>query len=371
MRKLLKVPGARLATASVALALLLGACQPTTQPSPSASGPTGFDLTPFEEAAAAAAAPAEYIGPDDSPPIAEDKIIAVILCAAAAEGCVRIGTGVQEAADLVGWEVQLLDGEGQASVFNTVMLDAITQQVDGIVLVAIDSKLVGDAMARAHAAGIPVVSVVGGNIAAPDDVFSEVNSQALRAGEQLGNWVVADSGGQAKIAMFTAPEFTDARRRYEGGKSVFDRCTTCEIVSDTEYVASTAAQEIPLQTKSILQANPEIDYIFTDIGQFGALQVQAINELGLQDEVKLVSFDCNPEDLRNLRDGNVQAACNALQLEAGGWGAVDELNRAFNNAEAGGDVVPIRVINANNVPAGDSWDGDFDFRGTYRELWGL
>ena len=329
------------------------------------------DTPSYEEAAQQATEPATYVGPTDSPPVATDKTVAVILCAAAAEGCVRIGNGFSEAAAVLGWQVKTLDGQGQASVYNTVMRQAIAEQVDGIVLVAIDSKLVGDAMAEATSAGIPVVSVVGGNTAGPGDVFSEVSSQAQRGGEQLGNWLVANSGESAVVAMFHAPEFTDSRRRYEGGKSIIDTCAGCTIASDTQYVASTAAQDLPTQTKSILQANPEIDWIFTDIGGYGAAQVQAINELGVADTVKLVSFDCNPQDLTNIRDGNVQVACDALQLEAGGWGAADELNRAFNGAPAGGDVIPIKVITKDNAPEGDNWDGDFDFRAQFQQLWGV
>lgn len=357
----------RLGFAATVIALVATACGGTSTAQTSGT----LDLAPFKTAATAAEQLTTFEGPPSSPPIAKSKTIAAILCAAAAEGCQRIGNGVKDAAAALGWTVKMIDGQGQASVYNSAMLQAVTQKVDGIILIAIDSKIVGEGMAKAKAANIPVVSVVGGNTAGPNDVFAEPDGRAVHAGEQLGNWLVADSGGKAVIAMFHAPEFTDARRRYDGSKSIFDKCTTCKIVSDTNYVASTAAQQIPLQTKSILQAHPDINYVWIDIGGYGQLQVQAINELGLKAKVKLVSFDCNPPDLQNIRQGNVQVACEGLGLEPGGWSGVDELNRAFNSAPAASDFVPIRVVTKKSIPAQDIWRGDFDYAAAYKKLWGV
>jgi ribose transport system substrate-binding protein len=281
---------------------------------------------------------------------------------------------VKEAGEALGWKVTIGDGQGKSDQMRSLMLQAIQQKVDGIVLAAIDSKTVGDAVARARAAKIPVVSVVGGNKVGTtgSDVFGQPDAQAVKAGEQLGNWVAADSGGGAKVAMFHAPEFTDSRSRYEGSKSILSSCSGCKIVTDDTYAASTAAQGLPVRMKSTLQAHPEIDYVWVDIGGYGALGVQAIKEMGKAKQVKLVSFDCNLVDLKNIREGSAQPACEGLGLEAAGWGGVDELNRAFNDAKPEANPIPIRVLTKDSLPAaGKPWEADFDFRAEYRKLWGL
>jgi ribose transport system substrate-binding protein len=330
------------------------------------------DLQSFVTAAEEGAAPTVWQGPDASPPIAADKTVAVILCAAAAEGCVRIGDGVSEAVEVAGWTAKSYDGQGQASAQSAAIQQAVTEGADGIILVAIDARAVGQGMSVAKAANIPVVSVVGGNAigTAEGQVLAEPDAQAKQAGANLANWVVADSGGAAQIAMFHAPEFTDSVARYDGSKEVFDTCSGCKIVSDTTYTAATSAQQIPLQTKSILQANPTIDYVWIDIGGIGQAQVQAIAEMGLSDKVKLVSFDCNALDVQNIRDGNVQVACEGLGLEAGGWGAIDSLNRIFSGEQPEPTFVPIRTLDAENLPSDTVWQGDYDFRAKYQELWG-
>ena len=356
----------RLGFAATVIALVATACGGTSTAQTSGT----LDLAPFKTAATAAEQLTTFEGPTSSPPIAKSKTIAVILCAAAAEGCQRIGNGVKDAAAALGWTVKMIDGQGQASIYNSAMLQAVTQKVDGIILIAIDSKdCWGREWQKRKPQTFPSSAWSAATPRDPQMFFAEPNARAVLAGQQLGNWLVVDSGGKAVIAMFHAPEFTDSRRRYDGSKSIFDKCTTCKIVSDTNYVASQAAQQIPLQTKSILQAHPDINYVWIDIGGFGQAQVQAINELGLKAKVKVVSFDCNPPDLANLRAGNVQAACEGLGLEPGGWGGIDELNRAFNSAPSASDFVPIRVVTKKSIPAQDIWRGDFDYAAAYKKLW--
>jgi ribose transport system substrate-binding protein len=331
-------------------------------------------LTKFVDAAKKGEQPTTWPGPDSLAAPVKGKRIAVVLCASTAEGCVRIGKGVEEAAAKLGWTVKSYDGQGQASVQTQAMRQAVTDKVDGIVLAAIDAHTVGQGMNAARSAGIPVVSAVGGNTSGTGegDVFAEPSAQPETAGANLANWLVSQTKGDLKVAMFHAPEFTDSVKRYNGSKQVIDSCSTCKMVSDTTYTASTAAQRIPLETKSILQAHPDINYVWIDIGGIGGAQVQAIAEANLASKVKLVSFDCNLLDLENIRKNNVQVACEGLGLEAGGWGALAQLNQAFNNQPAVQTYVPIRTLTADSLPAaGQAWQGDYDFRAKYAQLWNL
>lgn len=318
--------------------------------------------------------PATFKGSATGPKAAKGKTIAVIICGAAAEGCVRIGNGVKEAGKALGWTVKTLDGQNQPSAFRATMLQAISEKVDGIVLGAIASTLVGDAVQQARKAGIKVVSAVASNREGTtgSDVDAEVNAQSYLGGQYLAGWVANNAGSGAKIAMFHTQEFTSTRERYAGSLSVFKKCgAKCNIVQDKTYAAASAATNIPLQVKSILQANPSINWLWFDIGGYGSFAAQAVSEIGMKNKVKLVSFDCNPDDVENIRKGNVQVACAGLQLEASGWGSVDALNRLFAGQKAN-DFVPIRTLTkASLPPKGQNWSGDFDFRAKYKKIWGV
>lgn len=319
-------------------------------------------------------APAKYTGAATGPAPAAGKTVAVIICGAAAEGCVRLGNGAKEAAAAIGWKVKLYDGQNQPASFRSTMLQAIGEKVDGIVLAAIPSSLVGDAVEQARKAGIKVVSAVAENPVGNTGfkVDSEVSAQSELSGKYLAGWVADNAGSGAKIAMFHTKEFTATVLRYKGSIGVFKKCgAACTVVADKVYAAASAATNIPLQVKSLLQANPSINMLWFDIGSYGAFAAQAVNEIGLKDKVKLVSFDCNPDDVENIRKGNVQVACAGLQLEAAGWGTIDALNRLFGGQKAN-DTVPIRTLTKDSLPPkGQNWSGDFDFRANYKKIWGV
>lgn len=367
-------------------ALVLSACGGGSGSSSGSSGGStgeasggGGDLASFEAAAKQAEAPTKWPGPKTSPPAVKGKKVAVIICAAVAEGCVRVGEGAKEGAEAIGWQVTVQDGKGEPNVQRSLMLQDIAEGYDGIVLAAIDSSTVGDAMQKARSAGVLVVSPIGGNTIGESgsDVFGQPNAEPEKAGEDLANWLIADSGGEAKVAMFHAPEFKDSISRYEGSKKVLETCEGCDIESDETYSAASAAQQLPLRIKSLLLAHPDINWVWVDIGGNGGIAVNAIREQGKQDDVKLVSFDCNLEDLKHIREELVQPACEGLGLEDSGWGAIDELNRGFSgmNAEEAmkeEDIVPLRTITKSNLPAaGEPWRGDFDYAAEYKKLWGV
>jgi ribose transport system substrate-binding protein len=358
--------------AVLATALALSGCSSGSGGSSSSTALTSAQLSAFTVAAEKGTAPTSYRGPTTSPAIVPNQKIAVILCAASAEGCVRIAKGIQAATAVVGWTEKSYDGQGQASVQSSAMQQAITEGATGIVLDAIDAHSVGQGMAAAKAANVPVVSVVGGNTigTGASDVAAQPSAQAEQAGENLANWLVARTKGNLKVAMFHAPEFTDSISRYNGSKKVFESCSSCTIVSDTTYTSATAAQQIPLETKSILQAHPDINYVWIDIGGIGESQVEAIDQANLGSKVKLVSFDCNALDVANIKKGNVQVACEGLGLEAGGWGAVDSFNRIFAKQPVATTYIPIRTIDKSDLPSGAVYTGDYNYQAIYTKLWG-
>lgn len=336
------------------------------------SGDSAAAVSDAEAIVEADTADVPFIGPDSTPAPEEGKSIGVVVCAGAASGCTRVADGVTSAAELLGWSVTVFDGQGLASAQNTAVQQAISQGVDGIVLVAIPSANISQAMTAARDADVPVVSVEADNTVGDSgtDVFAEPASGSLQAGKDLGAFVIADSGGEANVAILHTTEFPSTVNRYEAFVEQLEGCSTCTIADEQTYLLSSAVTDVPLQVSSILQANPEVNYLFVDVGQFGALAVQSIESANK--DVKVVSVDCNPDDIQSIREGGAQAACAAHGLETGGYAALDELNRAMAGEGPSGDtVVPTKLIISSNVPEGDTWQGDFDPDEAYGELWGV
>jgi len=313
-----------------------------------------------------------YEGPTSGPAPEPDKQIAVIPCAAAASGCVRVADGATEAAKQIGWKVRTLDGQGQASTQNSAIQQAVSQGVDGIVLVAIDSSSVSQGLAAAKQANIPVVSIQADNEVGEgaNAVTAEPASGSTRAGEALGAFAVADSDGAAKVATLSTTELAVTRNRTDAFIEQVEACEGCEVVKQETYLLSSAIKDVPLKVSSMLQANPDIEYLFVDVGQFGALATQAIDQAGK--DVKVLSVDCNPDDIENIANDTANVACAGHALETGGYAALAALNFAFADETAAAEelVVPTKLITADNLPSEPVWKGDFDPTEAYAELWG-
>ena len=360
--------------AVVSLTLILASCGGSSSNDKVAGAPSGDASSAVSDAQAivdADTAEVPFVGPDSSPSPEANKSIGVVVCAGAASGCTRVADGVTSAAELLGWSVKVFDGQGLASAQNTAVQQAISQGVDGIVLVAIPSANISQAMTAAHNAAIPVVSVEADNQVgdAGTDVFAEPDSGSLQGGKDLGAFVISDSNGKANVAILHTTEFPSTVNRYEAFVKQLAACSTCTVVQEQTYLLSSAVTNVPLQVNSVLQAHPEVNYLFVDIGQFGALAVQAIESANK--DVKVVSVDCNPDDIASIRDGGAQVACAANGLETGGYAAMDELIRAMaGDSPSGATVVPTKLIISSNVPQGDTWRGDFDPDKAYGQLWG-
>lgn len=303
-----------------------------------------------------------------------DKDITVIVCTASAEGCASVGERVKEAGDDLGWHVDVVDGQGRGDVMDTAMRTAVAQRVDGIVLVAIDSEAVPQGLAAAHEAGIPVVTTASNNVEGdgPDKVFDEVSFDSESLGEMAATWIVADSGGEARVLIFDAPESAALRDRLEGTKSVLDECEGCEIADEVKFTLAAAATDLPLRTKSALQADPTINYIWSPSGGFGTMQAQSVREMG-NSTVKIVGFDCDSSSFDEISSGDSPyVACAGLALAQAGYTIVDSLARAFLDLPPSDTEGAIRLFDASNLPDGqEGWEGDGDYRAAYLELWGV
>lgn len=373
------VTAVALATVAAGIASCGSSTSSSTSASTTASGSStnaARPLSSFVQELTAAEAPVTSIQSAPSPPIAKNKTIAVILASAAAPGIVRQADGAKAAAKALGWQVIEYDGMGLPSVERGDMLQAIARKVNGIFITAIDSKTLGSAISQARAAGIPVVSAIAKNVVGNTgtDVYAEPGDPEVTSGENTAAWIVANSHGTAHIAMFHTPAYTSTNDRWLGAKKVFAECPGCKIVADKVYSPATAVTDIPQLTKSVLTANPDINYVWADIGGYGTVAVTAMDQLGVRNKVIEASFDCNLPDLQNIHSGNIQQVCEGIALEEGSWGVMDELNRAFNHAPPAPDVISTRLItkaNLNPVWLKTGYTGDIDYQAAWKKLWGI
>ena len=318
-----------------------------------------------------------FQGPTTAVKAVKGKKVTVVACPLANEGCLKAANAVKDAGKLLGWSVTLVDGKGDPAATAAAMAQAIAGKTDGIALIAIDRASTGSALAKAHSANIPVVGFADDNIpgTGPDNVFAEVTLDGDRLGDMLGQWIVADSNGKAKVAMFNAPELSTIRKRFAATQKVLKACRTCKIESVTNFTLATSFTQLPLLTNNVLLSHPEVTYVWNPAGAFGTLQGTTIDQTQAKGKVKVVTFDCVSTNLSLIRSGtSTLKACAATGEIQSGYAIVDQLNRAFAGQPAAptGNTIPFRLIDKSNAPDPKiGWPGDTGFAAAYKKMWGI
>lgn len=313
--------------------------------------------------------------PPEGPAPAQNKKIAAVMADGTAEGAVRTADGVTEAAETLGWEVEILDGKGAPDTMISAMNQAISEQVDGILLIYIDENFVGPGIEAAHKQNIPVVSLLGGNKGGGDSgVDYDVASReyARETGEAGAYYAIADSDDTANAIVVNDTSFVLGVERTKGQLEVLEQCEGCQVAEEIQFQVADLTTKLPGQVQSALSANPDVDYILAPYDAAATFVAQGVQQAGRANDVKIVSADGNIANLDMIRSGGPEVAVAANPLEWVGFVGVDDLNRIFQGDEPVPPEYPLKLLTADNLPPeGEAWTGDVDYVQLYKDHWGV
>ncbi|MDR7188206.1 ribose transport system substrate-binding protein [Microbacterium sp. BE35] len=171
------------------------------------------------------------------------------------------------------------------------MDDLITQQVDAIILSATDVKALCPSIAKAEAAGIPVV--IQEREVDCDDYTTFVSLNAPELGAYQMEYVAQRLGGKGKIAIVSGIPGTGHTVAVETAyKKVLENYPDIEVV-DTQYAEYDATKGRQM-TAAILTAHPDLDAVLGISGNLGIGVFQGVQDAGLVDQMKAwVGDDAN------------------------------------------------------------------------------
>jgi len=313
-----------------------------------------------------------WIGPTSSPPLVKGKTLGVIPCATFVEGCAREARGVVEAAKVAGWKTIVIDGKVDPQVQQKGMNSLIARKVDAIVLNSINASSVGQAMANAKKAGIPVI-VSFAQDPQPFGGLENVRIDDVQAGKVAAAYIVTHGGGNVLAVYDNSAE--EVVQRYDGLKAGLTQFGGAKLLASEKISGSQIGPPEATLMSSYLQRYPkgQINWVFCGYDFMCTPLIQEIDRSG-RHEIQAIAYDGNLENLAFIRKGTVQSAAVGYPLEWAGWGVVDELNRYFNKQKLwpGTRYFGFRLLAKANLPAaGRSYQGDVDFRARFKQLWNV
>ncbi|WP_431965065.1 sugar ABC transporter substrate-binding protein [Actinacidiphila sp. bgisy160] len=211
--------------------------------------------------------------------------------------------------------------------------NAIDQKVDGIAVTLAKPDAMKDAVAKAEAAGIPVVGFNAGLDDWKDQGLLEYFGQDESvAGEALGN-KLNDLGAKHNICVIHEQGHVALEARCAGVKKTFKGKT------ENLYVNGTDMPSVKSTITAKLKQDSGIDYVVTLGAPFALTAVQSVADAGSKAEVG--TFDLNKDLVKAVQDGGVQFAVDQ-QPYLQGYLSVDSLWLYKTNGNvSGGGVAPI------------------------------
>ena len=202
--------------------------------------------------------------------------------------------GAQAEAKALNVHLDLSSGDGNNDKQALNLTQAISDKADAIIVDHGFAQTIQPGIRKAVAANIPVVAfdVDPGTPKAVtlDQDDHQIATQSLGALKQ-------DTGGNAKAIYVYVAGFAPLDKRNEIWTQFKKDNPGITQVAKIGVVNSSTASAVADQAKAALQAHPGVTAIFAPFDEFAKGATLAINELGLQNKVKIYGADISTADI--------------------------------------------------------------------------
>jgi ribose transport system substrate-binding protein len=367
-----RLPRALAVTAAAGCLVATSACGGGAASSATDNAPAA-DVSQYQAIAESAMEPVTaFTGPTTGPAAQPNKKIVFLACGFAGEGCLTSAQAAGGAASALGWDVKTVDGKFDPRVFARTIQEAIDQQVDGIIIDAVDADAVAGPIEKARAAGIVVGSYDSRNEPSETGVSFDVRMSFPQQGEALAAYMIWQHKGDAQPFLLNSPEFKGTAEWTAAAKKVFEDCSSCAMAGTQDFTAGVAATQLPPLAVSVKRQNPGMNVLLVPYDAAVLPIIPSMQQAGILDQVKVGTFNATKPSVALIRKGDLTATV----AEPHGWGVwatFDNMNRVFAGEPAVEQNVPIRLItqaNVGDIPEGEAWDGDdVDYKAAYQEIW--
>ena len=372
------------ATALLATATLVAGCESGSKTTESVGASSGDSSRPGcpgalarakRDVTAAEDVNAPWSGPTSGPKVVPDRSIVYIAQTLTNPGVEGVAKGVQEAADVIGWRVRTINGQGTPAGLRAAFDQALALRPDGIVIGGFDPASTAEQVAKANTAGIPLIGWHA--IAAPGPsenpkLFSNITTRVEDVAKLSADWIIAQSNGRAGVVLFTDASIPFAKHKSDLIKKELATCSDVRLLS-YENIPIPQADSLTVDRVSSLAARFGNKWTYSAaindlyFGYAGAA-LRAAGKEGAGAPFNIGAGDGDPSAFQRINGKEFQAATVPEPLSEQGWQIIDEFNRAFAGKPSSGYVAPVHVTTAANSGGALSWDSE-GYREAYRKIW--
>ena len=239
-----------------------------------------------------------------------------------------------------GWDVNVIDTQGDVAAVISRIEDSVTQKVDAIVI-NVDPTQIQAGLQAANDAKIPVFGMDSG---ADPLLVTNVTSNGYAMAAETSTYVADRIGGKGNVVMFVFDAFPPVQQRGVVAGAVFGNYPDIKILDRvTPDVADGGIADSRAKMEAILAANPtpgSISAVWAAWDQPALGALQAIEAAGRQNEgIVITGIDANPQAREEIAKGGNFEASIAQDFKGIGSATAEAVAHVL-----GGETIKQRVI---------------------------
>lgn len=228
--------------------------------------------------------------------------------------CIKIADAMKETVEGEGYEYLETDAGDDAAKQLSDIDDLISYGCDAIIIDPVDSNGISSSIEACKKADIPVF-IVDVEIADATDIVSTVATDNYAAGQKIGEYLVEQSGGTAKVAIIDYSISETVNKRLQGFKDAIAG-KDIEILSQQDATATTVDAGLELAENFIQGYGSEITdiFAFNDLTAQGA--INACTAAGLN-EMRVYGIDGHDDSIDLIEEGAQTATAAQFPVKEG------------------------------------------------------
>lgn len=280
------------------------------------------------------------------------KDISIVTPFLAQPGAQAMIEGFEKRVAEKGWDVNTVDTAGDVAAVVSRMEDAVTQNVDAIVI-HIDPQQVESGLQAAADAGIPVIGLGAGNNKL---LVTNVTTNGYAMAAETAVYLADRIGGEGNVVMFVFDPFPPVQIRGVIADAIFANHPDIKVLDRvTPDVQDGGIADSRAKMEAILAVNPEpgsIKAVWAAWDQPALGALQAIEAAGREGEgIVITGMDANPQARDAIASGGNFEASIAQDFQAIGFTTADVLEQALagNKPSVPAIYVPTEFVTKENA----------------------
>jgi ribose transport system substrate-binding protein len=257
-----------------------------------------------------------WSGQQEAAAAAKPKVAVVVKTLTGDVFQLKMAEAARDKAIALGADAEIYQAGGQTAVQKMVSIveDLITKQVNIILISPLDSKAVVPVFKQAKEEGI--ITVCMDQVAEGEDWVTFISTDNYKAAAIGAEYAKKILNGAGKILVVEgAPGSSVGDQRRDGFKETVVKDSKIQIVgSQSGFWQNDKAMEV---AQNMLQANPDVDLIFScsDVMVGGILE--AIKLAGKEGKIKVISFDGSKFGINLIKEGKIIADVSQFPIKIG------------------------------------------------------